>query len=120
MGWWPRVRARKGPCGGERPGVAGTDGQQSRVRANGSGVDADRVDGVRLDGGSERLGSHQKRVLCQDHVNGRISAERPDGFMPGIPAALERFAFGLLTCSFVCCPTVPELLVPTFDLSGGA
>jgi hypothetical protein len=43
-----------------------------------------------------------------------------EGFACGVPAAVERVASGLLTCSFMGRPPVAELLVPALGLAGAA
>ena len=54
QGWLDAVhlmKERKRPCGDARPGMEGAMGngcQRSRVRADGAGTYADRVDGARL------------------------------------------------------------------------
>jgi hypothetical protein len=59
-------------------------------------------------------------MVCRRHLGSGLCALRNDGFAFGVPAAVEGFEVGLLTCVFMSRPLVSELLVPAPGLAGTA
>jgi hypothetical protein len=82
------------PCGQARLGMKGDGGdgcQRSRVRADGSGTHADRVDGARrcgLDGQTIEQRGDRAGTVCRRHVESCVRARRCHRFARGIPAAV--------------------------------
>jgi hypothetical protein len=97
--------------------------QRARVRADGSGVNSGRVDGVRhsaLHGEAVEQNGRREGALCRGHVRSGFRTEWCYGFAPGIPAGAERGKPRLRSCSCVSRPPVSELLVPAFGVPGAA
>jgi hypothetical protein len=66
--------------------------QRPRVHANGSGVNSDCVDGVRLyglHGEAVEHGRDGEGMLCRSHLGSGFCAVGCYGFAPGIPACSE-------------------------------
>jgi hypothetical protein len=63
---------------------------------------------------------HRERVRKRHHVDRGVSMEGTDSFAPAIPACSEGYEFRFATCGFVCCPSVPDLLIPVLCIAGSA
>src|SRR2546429_6697870 len=59
-------------------------------------------------------------MLGRRHLRSGVRATGGDGFAPGIPACSEGGKLCVVTCGFVCCPLVPDLLIPALCISGAA
>ena len=92
-----------------------------RVRADGSGANYGRVDGARhnrLHGEVAERRGRGERVCRRNHVDGCVSMEGTDSLVPGIPLCSEGGKLCGMTCGFVCCPPVSDLLIPALCISG--
>ena len=65
-------------------------------------------------------GRNGDRMVCRGHFGSGLCAVGCYGFPFGVPAAVERIEVGLLTCGFMSCPPVFELLVRALCSSGAA